>query len=98
VSKSKIAGDLQELGGNIRRIRTSLEMTQERLAELADINARSVRRIEAGEMNVRITTVARIRNALTRGALSTSSAKKPISYHCFVISLVDVRTAANWVI
>jgi transcriptional regulator with XRE-family HTH domain len=64
VSKSKIASDLQELGGNIRRIRTSLDMTQERLAELVDINARSVRRIEAGEMNVLITTVARIRNAL----------------------------------
>jgi transcriptional regulator with XRE-family HTH domain len=39
-------------------------MTQERLAEMADINDRSLRRIEAGEMNLLITTVARIRNAL----------------------------------
>ena len=59
-----MAADLRELGGNIRRTRTSLGMTQERLAELADINARSVRRIEAGEINLLITTVARIRRAL----------------------------------
>lgn len=59
-----MAADLCELGGNVRRIRTSLGMTQERLAELADINARSVRRIEAGEINLLITTVARIRRAL----------------------------------
>ena len=64
MSKSKVATDLRELGGNIRRIRTSLGMTQERLAELVEINARNVRRIEAGEFNVLITTVARIRSAL----------------------------------
>ncbi|MGH7953287.1 MAG: helix-turn-helix transcriptional regulator [Limisphaerales bacterium] len=39
-------------------------MSQERLAELADINARTIRRIEAGEINASITTIARIRNAL----------------------------------
>ncbi|MBA4149504.1 MAG: helix-turn-helix transcriptional regulator [Verrucomicrobia bacterium] len=39
-------------------------MTQEKLAELADINPRNVRRIEAGEINILITTVARIRKAL----------------------------------
>ena len=64
MSKSKVATDLRELGGNIRRIRMSLGMTQERLAELIEINARNVRRIEAGEFNVLVTTVARIRKAL----------------------------------
>lgn len=64
MSKGKVAADLRELGGNIRRIRTSLGMTQEQLAELVDINPRNVRRIEAGEINVLITTLARIRNAL----------------------------------
>jgi transcriptional regulator with XRE-family HTH domain len=64
VVKIKQAADLLELGSNIRRIRSSLGMTQERLAELADINARSVRRIEGGEINLLITTVARIRRAL----------------------------------
>lgn len=64
MSKSKIATDLRELGGNMRRIRMSQGMTQERLAELIEINARNVRRIEAGEFNVLVTTVARIRKAL----------------------------------
>ena len=48
----------------MRRIRMSQGMTQERLAELIEINARNVRRIEAGEFNVLVTTVARIRKAL----------------------------------
>lgn len=39
-------------------------MTQEKLAELVEINAPNVRRIEAGEINLLITTVARIRRAL----------------------------------
>jgi transcriptional regulator with XRE-family HTH domain len=64
VSKTKLPPELQKLGANIRRIRTSLAMSQERLAELADINARTIRRIEAGEINILITTVARIRGAL----------------------------------
>jgi len=55
---------LKEFGGNVRRLRTSLGMTQERLAELVDINIRNVRRIEAGEINLLLTTVARIRRAL----------------------------------
>ena len=62
--KIKLPAELRKLGGNIRRIRTSLEMSQERLAELADINARTLQRIEAGEINILITTVARIRSAL----------------------------------
>ncbi len=64
MAKSKLPTELKELGGNIRRIRTSLGMTQELLAELVEINARNVRRIEAGEINLLITTVARIRRAL----------------------------------
>jgi transcriptional regulator with XRE-family HTH domain len=64
VANTKTAFDLREFGGNIRRIRMSLGMTQERLAELVDLNARNVRRIEAGEITLLITTVARIRRAL----------------------------------
>ena len=62
--KSKLPSALRELGDNIRRIRTSQGLTQERLAELADINARTLRRVEAGEITLLITTVARIRRAL----------------------------------
>ncbi len=64
MAKIKLPTELRKLGANIRRIRTSLGMTQERLAELAALNARTIRHIEAGEINILITTVARIRNAL----------------------------------
>ncbi|TAK94047.1 MAG: XRE family transcriptional regulator [Verrucomicrobia bacterium] len=39
-------------------------MTQERLAESADLSLRNIQRIEAGEINVLMTTVVRIRKAL----------------------------------
>jgi transcriptional regulator with XRE-family HTH domain len=64
VAKTRLPTELKKLGDNIRRIRTSQKMTQERLAELASLNARTIRHIEAGEINILITTVARIRGAL----------------------------------
>ena len=39
-------------------------MTQERLAELADLNLRTIQKIEAGEINLLLTTVTRIQAAL----------------------------------
>jgi len=38
--------------------------TQEKLAELADLHLRSLQKIEAGDINLLITTVLRIKNAL----------------------------------
>ena len=64
MAKTRLPIELRKLGDNIRRIRTSLKMSQERLAELASLNARTIRHIEAGEINILITTVARIRGAL----------------------------------
>ena len=55
---------LKEFGANVRRERVALEMTQGRLAELIDIDIRNVRKIEAGETNVLITTATRLRQAL----------------------------------
>ncbi len=40
-------------------------MTQERLAELCDLNTRSVQKIEAGEITILVTTLIRIRRALS---------------------------------
>ncbi len=56
---------LQTFGGNVRRIRNEQEITQEKLAELADLNIRTVQKIEAGETNILITTAARIQKALS---------------------------------
>lgn len=48
----------------MRRERNAKGMTQERLAELAELNIRTVQKIEAGEVNILLTTVRRIREAL----------------------------------
>jgi transcriptional regulator with XRE-family HTH domain len=65
VSKSKALSPwLKQLGDNIRRERATKGITQQQLAELADLNIRNVQRIEAGQIDVLLTTVVRIRKAL----------------------------------
>src|SRR5207249_2699765 len=65
VSKPRATSpQLKELGNNIRRERSIRGMTQERLAELADLNVRNVQRIEAGEVDVLLATATRIRRSL----------------------------------
>lgn len=39
-------------------------MTQEQLAEAVDLNIRTVQKIEAGDVNILLTTVLRIQKAL----------------------------------
>ena len=55
---------LKVFGANVRRERSSKGITQEALAELVNLNVRNVQKIEAGETNVLVTTVVRIRKAL----------------------------------
>lgn len=55
---------LRQLGANIRRERSARTLTQERLAELADLNLRTIQKIEAGSINILITTVLRIQRSL----------------------------------
>ena len=65
VSKRKsVSPWLKNLGDNIRRERISKNMSQQRLAECADLNIRNVQRIEAGEIDVLLTTTIRIQKAL----------------------------------
>ena len=40
------------------------ELTQEKLAELADLNIRTLQKIEAGQTNILVTTAIRLRRAL----------------------------------
>jgi len=40
------------------------EVTQERLAELADLNIRTLQKIEAGQTNILVTTALRLRKGL----------------------------------
>jgi transcriptional regulator with XRE-family HTH domain len=62
--EATIQRQLTAFGANVRRQRTAKGMTQEKLAELADLNIRTVQKIEAGEINVLVTTAMRIHNAL----------------------------------
>jgi transcriptional regulator with XRE-family HTH domain len=55
---------LATVGANIRRERTARSITQERLAEMADLNIRTVQKIESGSLNVLITTLVRIQRGL----------------------------------
>jgi transcriptional regulator with XRE-family HTH domain len=55
---------LSRFGANIRRERTARNITQEKLAEKADLNIRTLQKIEAGELNILITTASRIQRAL----------------------------------
>lgn len=60
----RIQGQLKEFGANIRRERTARNITQEKLAELVDLNIRTVQKIEAGDINVLVTTAIRLQKAL----------------------------------
>lgn len=62
--KKSINKQLKTFGGNVRRLRTAQGTTQEKLAELADLNIRTIQKIEAGQTNILITTAARIQKAL----------------------------------
>lgn len=62
--RAKEQAQLKRFGANLRRERNGKDMTQERLAELAELNLRTVQKIEAGELNILLTTIQRLRAAL----------------------------------
>lgn len=51
-------------GANVRRERIRRRMTQEALAEKAEIATRNLQKIEAGEINILLTTAMRVRFGL----------------------------------
>jgi transcriptional regulator with XRE-family HTH domain len=55
---------LKQFGSNIRRERVAKSLTQEKLAELVDLNIRTVQKIEAGHTNILVTTAIRFQKAL----------------------------------
>lgn len=55
---------LRVVGANIRREREAADLTQERLAEMADLATRTIQKIEAGQITILITTLRRIRKAI----------------------------------
>ncbi len=55
---------LKSFGANVRRERTTQNLTQEKLAEKADLFPRTIQKIEAGQLNILLTTMLRIQKAL----------------------------------
>jgi len=55
---------LSLIGGNIRRERLAKTLTQEKLSERAELNIRTLQKIEAGKLNVLITTLIRIQKGI----------------------------------
>ncbi len=61
IPSNTIGRQLGRFGENLRSLRVTKGLSQNRLAELAHLNIRTVQKIEAGQMNILITTVIRIR-------------------------------------
>ena len=62
--KDPISRQLEQFGANLRRERDARKITQESLAALADLNIRTVQKIEAGQTNILLTTVLRLQKAI----------------------------------
>jgi transcriptional regulator with XRE-family HTH domain len=62
--KRQIAAQLKAFGANVRRERVASGLTQERLAEKADLNIRTLQSVEAGELNILVTTAMRLQKAI----------------------------------
>jgi transcriptional regulator with XRE-family HTH domain len=61
---AKQAAQLKRFGANVRRERMRRGLTQEKLGETAELNPRTIQKIEAGDTNILVTTVIRIQRAL----------------------------------
>jgi transcriptional regulator with XRE-family HTH domain len=61
---SKQSAQLKTFGTNLRRERMAKKITQEKLAELVDLNIRTIQKIEAGHVNILVTTLLRLQKGL----------------------------------
>ena len=55
---------LKSVGENIRCERKAAGLTQEKLAEMADLAPRVVQKIEAGQITILISTLRRVRKVI----------------------------------
>ena len=55
---------IQTFGASVRRERVRRRLTQDELAERAEIATRNLQKIEAGQINILLTTAFRIQLAL----------------------------------
>ena len=62
---------------NMRRIRLAKQLTQEKVAEAADLHPNYISSVERGERNISICNIARIATALGVGMEALVSAAPP---------------------
>jgi transcriptional regulator with XRE-family HTH domain len=62
--RAKLSAAL-ELGTRVRKRRKELELSQEKLAERADLHWTYISSVERGERNVTLSTLTRLANALS---------------------------------
>ena len=76
---SSITAVLQSVAANVRKLRLQKEKTQESLAEAADLDLRTLQRVERGTMNMRIGILLKIASALqvTPGSLFRAAKLQP---------------------
>jgi transcriptional regulator with XRE-family HTH domain len=58
------AQQLKSFGQNLRRERVRQGLTQERLSEMVGLHPRTIQKIEAGSVNILLTTIIRFQRAL----------------------------------
>lgn len=63
-SSREISQLLRTFGANVRRERMAAGITQEKLAEVADLNIRTLQKVEAGQTNILVTTAIRIQRGI----------------------------------
>ena len=56
--------NLELFGKNLRDLRKGKGYSQEKLAEIADLHPRALQKIEAGDVNVTLSTILRLQKAL----------------------------------
>jgi transcriptional regulator with XRE-family HTH domain len=72
----------QSIGANVRRIRDRRGVTQQALAELADLDHRFVQRVERGKTNMSVLVLAKLARALgvvPAALLKSAKIKAPVS-------------------
>lgn len=64
MARHSTSRQIKAFGANLRRERVARKITQERLSEIADLNIRTLQKIEAGETNILLTTAQRLQVGL----------------------------------
>ncbi len=83
-----------ELGKKVAALRTENGLTQAELAQMCQVTARTIQRIESGETEPRSFTVKTIFNALGEQAYAKPSAKTPTKISEKLANLFNLKTNA----